>query len=71
MRTTGKGQKLDVFYKYVCNFDDAYNQVGENEKRKLQEIKEKTLSFQPKSDYEIKDKNNLIQQIERILQEAM
>lgn len=62
-RKTGKGQKFDKYYKLLNNYFEKNNYKYRMEninylKSKLEEIKQ----IIPKSDYEIKDKNNLIQQ---------
>ena len=62
-RKSGKGQQFDKYYKVLNNYFEKNNYKYRMEnlnylKSKLEEIKQIT----PKSDYEIKDQINLIQQ---------
>ena len=62
-RKLGKGQRFDKYYKVLNNYFEKNNYKYRMEhlnylKSKLEEIKQ----IIPKSDYEIKDQINLIQQ---------
>lgn len=57
MRRKYTGQPLDYLYRKLNNFN---NQTTLEEFNKLHD---KAVSFEPRSNYEIKDKKNLIQQI--------
>lgn len=58
MRKKHRGQPLDhLFRKLNTLFSD------ETTLQELNDLHDKASSFTPRSDYEIKDKNNLLQQI--------
>lgn len=57
MRRKYTGQPLDYLFRKLNTFND------ETTLQEFNDLHEKASSFTPRSDYEIKDKNNLLQQI--------
>ncbi len=57
MRRKHTGQPLDHLYRKLNTFND------ETTLQEFDNLYDKASSFIPRSDYEIKDKNNLLQQI--------
>ena len=57
MRRKHTGQPLDYLFRKLNSFND------ETTLQEFDNLYDKASSFIPRSDYEIKDKNNLLQQI--------
>lgn len=57
MRRKHTGQPLDYLFRKLNTFND------ETTLHEFNDLHNKVASFTPRSDYEIKDKNNLLQQI--------
>lgn len=57
MRRKHTGQPLDYLFRKLNTFND------ETTLQEFNDLHDKASSFTPRSDYEIKDKNNLLQQI--------
>jgi hypothetical protein len=57
MRRKHTGQPLDYLFRKLNTFND------ETTIQEFDDLHDKASSFIPRSDYEIKDKNNLLQQI--------
>jgi hypothetical protein len=57
MRRKHTGQPLDYLFRKLNTFND------ETTLQEFDNLYDKASSFIPRSDYEIKDKNNLLQQI--------
>jgi hypothetical protein len=57
MRKKHTGQPLDYLFRKLNTFND------ETTLQEFDNLYDKASSFIPRSDYEIKDKNNLLQQI--------
>lgn len=57
MRKKHMGQPLDYLFRKLNTFND------DTTLQEFNALHEKASSFTPRSDYEIKDKNNLLQQI--------
>ncbi len=57
MRKKHRGQPLDHLYRKLNTFND------DTTLQEFNDLYDKASSFTPRSDYEIKDKNNLLQQI--------
>ena len=66
-RGAGKGQSLDKYFKIVNNYNDPYNQVKEEDLDLLLKIKTEIIRYVPKSAYEDRDKENLLDIIEHII----
>lgn len=66
-RGAGKGQKLDKFFRLVGNLHK--DNLSKEEIAKLEKAKAEVERFEPTSEYEKKDKKNLLQQIERVLKD--
>lgn len=64
-RGAGKGQKLDKFFRLVGNLHK--DNLSKEEIAKLEKAKAEVKRFEPTSEYEKKDKRNLLQQIEMVL----
>ena len=69
-RGAGKGQSLDKYFKIVNNYNDPYNQVKEEDLDLLLKIKTEIIRYVPKSAYEDRDKENLLDIIEHIISES-
>lgn len=69
-RGVGKGQSLDKYFKIVNNYNDPYNQVKEEDLDLLLKIKTEIIRYVPKSAYEERDKENLLNIIEHIISES-
>ena len=69
-RGAGKGQSLDKYFKIVNNYNDPYNQVKEEDLDLLLKIKTEIIRYVPKSAYEARDKENLLDIIEHIISES-
>ena len=69
-RDVGKGQSLDKYFKIVNNYNDPYNQVKEEDLDLLLKIKTEIIRYVPKSAYEERDKENLLNIIEHIISES-
>lgn len=67
-RGAGKGQKLDRFFRLVGNLHK--DNLSKEEIAKLEKAKAEVERFEPTSEYEKKDKKNLLQQIERVLKDG-
>lgn len=57
MRRKHTGQPLDHLYRKLNTFND------DTTLQEFNDLYNKALSFRPRSDYEVKDRNNLLQQI--------
>ena len=57
MRRKHTGQKLDYLYRKLNAFND------ETTLKEFNDLHDKAASFKPRSYYEIRDKSNLLQQI--------
>ena len=57
MRKKHTGQPLDYLFRKLNTFND------ETTLQEFDNLHDKASSFIPRSDYEVKDKNNLLQQI--------
>lgn len=62
MRTYGKGQQFDKLWTTFNSLNDLMI-LGFNKTTELEALKNKVLEKQPKSNYEIHDKANLLDQI--------
>ena len=60
MRKKHTGQPLDYLFRKLNTI--SY-EINETTLKELNDLHDKATSFKPRSDYEIKDKNNLLQQI--------
>ena len=69
-RGVGKGQSLDKYFKIVNNYNDPYNQVKEEDLDLLLKIKTEIIRYVPKSAYEARDKENLLDIIEHVISES-
>ena len=67
-RGAGKGQKLDKFFRLVGNLHK--DNLSKEEIERLEKAKSEVEKFEPTSEYEKKDKKNLLQQIERVLKDG-
>lgn len=67
-RGAGKGQKLDKFFRLVGNLHK--DNLSKEEIARLEKAKAEVERFEPTSEYEKKDKKNLLQQIERVLKDG-
>jgi len=66
-RGPGRGQKLDRYFRLVSNLQK--DKLSKEEIAKLERVKIEVERFEPASDYEKKDKKNLLDQITRLLKE--
>lgn len=69
-RGAGKGQSLDKYFRIVNKYNDPYNQVKEEDLDLLLKIKDEIIRYEPKSSYEERDKENLLDIIEYIIDES-
>ena len=60
MRRKHTGQPLDYLYRKLNTFND------ETTLQEFNDLYDKALNFKPRSNYEIKDKSNLLQQIKHL-----
>lgn len=67
-RGSGKGQKLDKFFKLVGDLHK--DKLSKEEIAKLEKAKSEVEKFAPTSEYEKKDKKNLLDQIKRVLEDG-
>lgn len=63
MRSKGKGQQFDRLWGKLNNLSHDYWFIGRDIDSDLKDLKSKVEMKIPKSDYEVKDKNNLLEQI--------
>lgn len=67
-RGAGKGQKLDKYYRMVVNL--YKDNLSKEEIERLKKAKSEVEKFEPKSEYEKRDKKNLLDQIARTLEDG-
>lgn len=67
-RGAGKGQKLDKYYRLVVNL--YKDNLSKEEIERLKKARAEVEKFEPKSEYEKRDKKNLLDQIARTLEDG-
>lgn len=67
-RGAGKGQKLDKYYRMVVNL--YKDNLSKEEIERLKKAKSEVEKFEPKSEYEKRDKKNLLDQIAQTLKDG-
>lgn len=67
-RGAGKGQKLDKYYRMVVNL--YKDNLSKEEIERLKKARAEVEKFEPKSEYEKRDKKNLLDQIARTLEDG-
>lgn len=62
MRTQGHGQQFDKMWSYFNTLHEL-SYYGYDKRAELEELKNKVLEKKPQTDYEVKDKTNLLDSI--------
>ena len=63
MRGKGKGQRFDKYWRRNNELYDIYWYVGRDIDSEINEVIEAVKKIEPYSDYEVKDKDNLLDQL--------
>ena len=78
MRTKGKGQKLDKYYRGIdrlmqVSHNDLHNLSTHDYDEAMKVIKNwlnDVVNYFPESDYEVKDRQNLLNQLRHLIKEG-